>query len=159
MTDRRSDFRQKTESMFDGIEQQLKDIAKVAQVKVVTELVIETWGPGKQWPTTEYQAVGRLRAGWRWGSQPPPAMPSNATDGPYDLGHGQQTIGPLSLKIFQEDLQPVTWAWNDVTYAMAVHEGLGGNSKIGRRPWVEIVADRWPELLDAARRDVMSHAP
>ena len=156
MTDDPNTFRRKTDAMFDEVERQLRDIAKVWQMKVATRLVIESWGPGKQVPETEYQAVGRLRAGWQFSFDPPPPIATKDKDGPFDYGSGSASAGRISLEIATGGFAKTTYVWNDVSYAMAVHEGWGGNKKYGRRPWVDEVLLKADTMLDEARRDVMS---
>lgn len=156
MSDDLNTFRRKTDRMFDEVERQLRDIARVWQIKVATQIILETWGPGKQWPATEYQAVGRLRAGWQFTFDPPPEIATKDKDGPFDYGNGNATASRLALEITTSGFAHTAFLWNDTSYAMAVHEGWGGNAKIGPRPWVDMVVNKADVLLDEARRDVMS---
>lgn len=155
MSDDPREYARKVEQMIAEVEAQVTDIAKAWQIKVVTALVLNTPGPGNQWPNTPYVASGRLRGGWNWTDEAPPASASRREGGPYDES-GEATAGKMTLAILSADLPAQAWAYNEVAYGWLVHEGKGGHEGIGPRPWVDIEAARSQVHLDAARRDVMA---
>ncbi|MBU0801403.1 MAG: hypothetical protein KKA05_10450 [Alphaproteobacteria bacterium] len=156
MADTLSEFIRKVEGMFDQVTEQVEEIGKVWQIKVMARLVIETPGPGLQYDLTEYIATGRLRAGWRYSANaPPPKTVSRQKGGPYDID-GQSTRSRISVEVLALPLASIGWVWNDVGYGYYVHEGLGNHEHIGPRKWVDLVALRGEVLLAEARADVMS---
>jgi hypothetical protein len=128
----RSSFMRDVDAMFVRVEGQINEIVEKWKSKVVEHLVIATPGPGNQWPTTAYIATGRLRAGWNFGVDPPAMTPlmgiSGAEDGDDRAG---ATISKVGLQVSASGLLPVTYYWNEVGYALYVHEGLGNHAKIG----------------------------
>ena len=157
MSDDRRTYQAKVDRMFAVFRDQIDDITKVYQLKVASAVIRATYGPGNQWHGTPYEATGRLRAGWRWGDEPPPPRAGISEGGPFDPD-GSATSASISLRILQAEWRPAVWLWNNVGYAWLVHEGKGGHSHIGPRPWVEIIAANGQDYLRAARQEVMARS-
>lgn len=153
MSDDLGAFLTKTNAMFDRAKGDNEEIVKVWMLKVATRLVLTTPGPGLQWPTTEYIATGRLRAGWNYGFSAPETVGSHG-DGGEDLD-GKSTIATMGAEISARGFQAVTFMWNAVGYGLYVHEGIGNHAHIGPRPWVLLTALDGQALLDQARAEVM----
>lgn len=150
-------FIRQVRAMINKAEEQIEEIIKVWQLKVATRLVLETPGPGNQWPRTEYIATGRLRAGWNFSVQDPPSgVPLMGLTGEEDGDqYASRTVAKIGIALSSAALGPVAYLWNEVGYGVYVHEGLGGHLHIGPRPWVQWVALEADDLLDDARRQVM----
>lgn len=141
MSDSPSSFKAKAETMFDAAEDQLVHIGKEFTVLVAADAVLSTPGLGNQLPIgTTYEPTGRLRGGWSWdlGKRD---MNSRDQGGPYDLT-GQRTAAAIAEEIRADDLVPVSYLNNDVSYGWLVHEGLE-NHAVARR-WTIEVAQRSP---------------
>lgn len=151
-----SSFVREVRAMINGAKDDIHEIVKVWQLKVMTRLVIETPGPGNQYYLTEYIATGRLRGGWNFGAEAPPGVPLMGITGREDgEDRAQSTISRVGLEITGAGLLPTSFLWNEVGYGAYVHEGIGNHAHIGPRPWVQWVALEADDLLDQARREVM----
>ncbi len=154
MSDNPSSYIHNVRAMFDKVDHQIDEISLRFTFKVSAQIVIDTPGPGNQYPPdTTYQATGRLRAGWEYSfDSPPSTVPAN------DQGHtdrdGTATIATLGAKIMGAGAFGTAYLWNSVGYGVLVHEGLGHHAI--PRPWVQLVANDGQFYLDEARREVMS---
>lgn len=144
----RGQYIQKVEAMFGRVTGHYEEIAREFIAAAAEMLVQTTPGPNLQYPLTEYIAVGRLRAGWHFGTQAPTTV-SKVDGGPYDE-EGIRTIANLRLAIFVTPIQRISFLWNDVGYGYYVHYGLENHEHIGPRPWVYDVSKLGEELLEIA---------
>lgn len=154
MSDSPQEFRRKTEAMFALANRQIDEIARVYVSKVAWRLISTTPGPGLQLPDTEYQATGRLRAGWRW-SVDRDYLATNWDEGPY-TDYGEEVLAAIEAEVqTAQPLPSISYLWNNVAYGDIVHWGRGRHP--WPRPWVSIVAQptTLANLADEARQEVM----
>jgi hypothetical protein len=112
-------------------------------------LIVQTPGPGNQWPGVRYFAVGRLRMGYQYSVAPPPAeVPANrkrpetarGADGAAARRKLDATIEAIGVR------HEAIYLWNEVGYGYYPHEGLGRghDAKIwpgrGPRPFIRLFA-------------------
>lgn len=134
MSDSAAQFASKNRAQFALLEKQLATIGQQFIGDLAEHLVVDTPGPGLQTPGTEYVATGRLRAGWRWGAAQGEA--TNWTDGPY-TDDGGDVVDAIRSEVKASAVLPVSYLWNDVGYAVLVHDGLGRHK--APRPWRDLV--------------------
>lgn len=158
MSDDLRTFQIKLDRMFDAAEKQVDQAVKVWRLRVFNLLLLNTPGPGNQWPGTDYIATGRLRAGWRFGLNPPSSVPLSGSGDTDYSEKGAATAARLMAEVGVHGREPVTYVWNEVGYGWYVHEGLEGHEHIGPRPWVQETAEAAPALFDSVRREVTGGA-
>lgn len=145
--------------MFDGVVGDLERIGQEFVNAAAEQLVETTPGPDLQYELTEYIATGRLRAGWHFGTTTPPATATRDEGGPYDISRsGGATKARLRQQIFSNGLQKIVFLWNEVAYALYVHDGQGNHQHIGPRPWVYDASKLGQEFLAIARERARSPA-
>ena len=150
------EYLQRVEAMFEGVTGDVERIGKEFIAIAGERLVLNTPGPGLQYALTEYIATGRLRAGWSFGSNPPDSV-SQFEGGPYD-DRGIRTSARIRAEIFSIPLQPESFIWNDVAYAVDVHYGRGAHEHIGARPWVYDISLEGNDMLAEAVERVGARA-
>ena len=132
-------WRGRVSGMFDRAREDVRDIAEIYVDNVVEDVVKTTPGPGLQYPLTEYIAVGRLRGGWRGGTDAPSSV-SQMDGGPLDED-GDATVAAVMASFHLEARFQV---WNVVGYGFYVYHGVGPHKHIGPRLWIDEAAMRAP---------------
>lgn len=154
MSDDLATFMAKTKAMLAKASSRMERISKVYEVKMVRLVVSTTPGPNLQLPETEYYAVGRLRGGYTWDTEPH-EIASRWEGGPLDEdGFGEVTWGRIEAEIMSRPLLPVAYLNNDVAYGYIVHWG-GGRMPIART-WVDDAIKHDDALAQEARLEVMA---
>lgn len=129
-------------AMFNRVREQRDRAVRSWCMKCHRQLVLETYGPGNQWPETEYIAVGRLRMGWTWGLEAPPTVPLNKKRPITDwTQNGDAAVAKLDAEFEAIGIQAHLVLYNVVGYGWYVHEGMGSHKMIGPRPWVQMFAE------------------
>lgn len=138
MSDDLESFLRKTDAMFAKVETQTRAIAQRWMMKCSAKLVLMTMGPENQWPTTEYIALGRLRAGYTWGLSAPAVTPINRLRAETDwTGDGAPTRAKLDAELRALGLHAEMFLYNVVGYGWYPHYGEGrGHKDFGPRPYV-----------------------
>jgi hypothetical protein len=153
VSDSPGEFRRKREAMFNKARAQLNEIGRLYVLHLAADLIIETWGPNKQAPNTEYEAKGYLRAGWSWDTAAHPVA-SRWNEGATDES-GAATLAAIEAQVRAHPIARISFLWNDVAYGYLVANGLGRHLVHGPRNWVLDVSKKAGHFAVLARHEAM----
>lgn len=151
MSDSLSEFRRKSDAMFDRTIHQVEEIGRVFITLAATDVILTTRGFGNQRPDdTKYIPTGRLRGGWNWSATKPPS--TRFDGGPYS-DYGYETVDRVTAQIASAPILGVSFIANDVAYGEIVR--IGGGNHQSQDTWLLDTQNRMDEFAREARLTVM----
>jgi hypothetical protein len=128
-------------------------------IRVATDLVLLTPGPGNQQPyDTPYIATGQLRGGWKFSISTPPGGPATVWSGGPEDESGDATISAIADDVNAGPFPVQGYLVNVVAYGFLVRNGLARHKAVGPRFWDLDVEANAPALKAEAEQKAMSDA-